>query len=81
MEELYIGEIILLPYTFEPMDMALCDGRQLQIMQYQALYSLLGVKFGGNGSTYFNLPNLKGSEPIPGTAYYMALTGIYPIRP
>lgn len=77
----YIGGIVLFPYGFAPMGWLLCDGTVLNVNQYQALYSLLGPRFGGNGSTTFALPNLMGAEPIPGMNYYIAYEGIYPSRP
>ena len=82
MEEdyLYLGEIKLLPYNFAPKNLMLCDGRILRISDNPALYSLLGVKFGRDGREYFRLPNLKGTEPIPGMAYYIAVSGMYPQR-
>lgn len=80
MDELYLGEIRLLPYMFIPMNMLPCDGRSLSIQQNQALYSLLGVNFGGNPSSNFNLPDLRGAAPVPGTAYYIATSGLYPMR-
>ena len=54
----YVGEIILVPYHFVPSGWAICDGQLLQIMQYQALFSLLGTTYGGDGTTTFGLPNL-----------------------
>ncbi len=80
MDNLFVGQIELLPYTFEPMYLALCDGRLLPINGNDALFSLIGNKYGGDGQTNFALPNLKGTEPIPNTNYYIALEGIYPTR-
>lgn len=80
MDEALIGQIELFPYSYEPMDWALCDGRLLAVNQYTALFSLIGNKFGGDGVTTFALPNLKGTEPIPNTNYYIALNGLYPQR-
>lgn len=77
----YIGQIELFPYTYEPMGWALCDGRLLPVAQYDALFSLIGTHYGGDGQTTFALPNLKGTEPIPGTNFYIALEGLYPTRP
>jgi microcystin-dependent protein len=76
----YIGEIELLPYGFAPMGWLLCDGRQLPIVQYTPLYSLIGVNFGGDGRTYFNLPNLTGYSPVANADYYIAVYGLYPTR-
>lgn len=55
----YIGQIQLFPYNFEPRGWILCDGRSLQVMQNQALYSLIGTTFGGNGTTTFNIVNVN----------------------
>ena len=78
----FIGTIMLFPYTFAPMGWLSCEGQVLNINQYQALYSLIGQQFpGGNGSTTFALPNLRGAEPIPNMKYYIAMEGLYPTRP
>ncbi|MDF2521312.1 MAG: phage Tail Collar domain protein [Clostridia bacterium] len=76
-----IGQIQLFPYNFIPMDWLACNGQVLSIMQYQALYSLIGTKFGGDGSSSFALPNMQGAEPIPGMAYAICCNGIYPPIP
>lgn len=76
----YLGAIELLPYTFVPMDWLVCDGSLLSINQYQALYAVLGITYGGNGSSNFAIPNLKGFEPIPGVRYYIAVNGLFPSR-
>lgn len=78
--ETFIGAIELFPYGFEPMDWFLCNGRLLQISQYDVLYSLIGNQFGGDGSTNFALPNLLGTEPMPGMNFYIAIAGEYPVR-
>ena len=62
----FIGEIRLLPYGFTPYGWLACDGSTLPIMSYQALYSLIGIRFGGDGKTTFNLPNLSNLA-IPGS--------------
>ncbi len=76
----YIGEIELFPYGYAPMGWLICDGRQLSVAQYSPLYSLIGVNFGGDGRTYFNLPNLTGYSPVANTDYYIAVNGLYPSR-
>lgn len=76
-----IGQIQLFPYNFIPMDWLACNGQVLSIVQYQILYSLLGNKFGGDGSSSFALPNMQGAEPIPGMTYAICCNGIYPQRP
>ncbi|SCX82283.1 phage tail protein [Alkaliphilus peptidifermentans] len=60
----FLGEIRLFPFSFAPMGWALCNGQLLQINQNQALYSLLGTTYGGNGTTNFALPDLRGRVPI-----------------
>lgn len=76
----FIGQICTFPYSFAPLGWVFCNGALLQIMQYQPLYSLIGTKFGGNGSTNFAVPNLQGAEPQPGIGYYICVQGIYPTR-
>jgi len=60
----FIGQIILLSFSFPPKGWALCNGQLLPINQNQALFSLLGTTFGGNGQTTFALPDLRGRVPI-----------------
>jgi microcystin-dependent protein len=76
-----LGEIQLFPYDFTPVYWAECNGQLLQIVQNQALYSLIGIKFGGDGKSTFAVPNLSNSSPISGMKYYIATQGIYPMRP
>ena len=78
--ETFVCAVELFPFYFEPMDWLLCDGRLLSIPQYGELYSLLGNQFGGDGVTTFALPNLLGTEPMPGMNYYMSTAGEYPLR-
>ncbi len=56
----YMGEITMFGFSWNPMNFALCNGATMQIQQFSALYALLGVTFGGNGTTNFMLPNLNG---------------------
>jgi microcystin-dependent protein len=76
----FIGEILLFPYGFAPKSWAACEGQILSIAQYQALFSLIGTTFGGDGQNNFALPDLRGKAPIDGMAYYIALIGIFPAR-
>ncbi len=64
MDEAYIGTIVLWAGSWVPRNWALCDGTQLQIMNYQALYSLIGVRYGGDARTTFNLPDLRNRVPM-----------------
>ena len=60
MAEPFMGEIKIMSFNFAPKGWALCNGQQLPINQNQALFSLLGTTYGGNGQTTFALPNLQG---------------------
>lgn len=60
----YIGEIRAFASDFAPEYWHVCDGSSLSISQYQALYSLIGTTYGGDGVTTFKLPNLRGRMPI-----------------
>lgn len=62
--EPFLGEIRVFPYWFTPQGWLQCNGQILNISQYQALYALLGTKFGGNGTTTFALPNMQGRSAI-----------------
>lgn len=60
----FIGEIRLFAGSYAPQDWAICDGRLLSVNDYQALYALIGTTYGGNGTTTFGLPDLRGRVPI-----------------
>jgi len=60
----YLGEIMLFGGNFAPRGYALCNGQLLPINQNQALFSLLGTQYGGNGQTTFALPDFRGRVPI-----------------
>lgn len=64
MSTTYLGQIMLTGFGFAPKGMANCNGMLLPISQQQALFSLLGVAYGGNGTTNFALPDLRGRTPI-----------------
>jgi microcystin-dependent protein len=64
MTEPFIGEIQVFPFGFAPRGWAQCNGELLPINQYQALFSLLGTMYGGNGQTTFALPDLRGRVPL-----------------
>lgn len=59
----FVGEIKMLGFAWAPVGWGLCNGAQLSIAQNQALFSLLGVVYGGNGQTTFSLPDLRGRMP------------------
>ncbi|HEY6759905.1 MAG TPA: tail fiber protein [Baekduia sp.] len=64
MAQPFIGELRLMSFIFPPKNWALCNGQQLAINQNQALFSLLGTMYGGNGQTTFALPDLRGRLPV-----------------
>lgn len=64
MAEPFLGEIRMMSFGFAPKGWAFCNGQLLPINQNQALFSLLGTTYGGNGQTTFALPNLQGRVPL-----------------
>ncbi|MBC8114766.1 MAG: phage tail protein [Candidatus Saccharimonas sp.] len=64
MAEPFLSEIRIMSFVFAPKGWALSNGQQLPINQNQALFSLLGTTFGGNGQTTFALPDIRGNTPI-----------------
>jgi len=64
MAEPFLAEIRIMSFNFAPKGWALCNGQLLPINQNQALFSLLGTTFGGDGRVNFGLPNLQGRTPI-----------------
>jgi len=64
MAEPFLSEIRMMSFNFPPKGWALCDGQLLPINQNQALFSLLGTTYGGNGQTNFGLPDLRGRVPM-----------------
>lgn len=64
MSEPFLGELRLFSFNFPPQGWAFCNGGTLPIAQNQALFSLLGTMYGGNGQTEFKLPDLRGRTPI-----------------
>lgn len=77
--EPFVGEIRMFSFNWAPRGWALCNGAQLNIQQNAALYSLIGVQYGGNGQTTFNLPDLRGQVPMGwgnnGTVYQVGNKG------
>jgi microcystin-dependent protein len=59
----FMSEIRIMSFNFAPQGWAQCNGQLLPINQNQALFSLLGTMYGGNGQTNFALPNLRGQVP------------------
>jgi microcystin-dependent protein len=72
----FLGEIRIFGGNFAPVGWALCNGQIMAITQNTALFSLLGTTYGGNGTTTFALPDLRGRVPIhfgqgPGLSNYV----------
>lgn len=75
MQDPFLGEIALVAFNFEPIGWAFCNGQLLSIAQNQALFSLLGTTYGGDGVTNFALPDLRSRVPLhfgqgPGLSSY-----------
>jgi microcystin-dependent protein len=64
MSQPFMGEIKIVAFNFAPKGWAQCNGQFLPINQNQALFSILGTVFGGNGQTTFALPDYRGRSPI-----------------
>jgi hypothetical protein len=75
----YIGQVDAFAFNFAPAGWMPCDGRLLQIAQYQELFSLLGTTYGGDGIRAFALPKLAPIAPA-GPHYFIAVTATAPTR-
>jgi microcystin-dependent protein len=64
MSEQFLGEIRIVAFNYPPKGWAFCNGQTMAINQNQALFSLLGTMYGGNGITTFQLPNFQGRVPL-----------------
>jgi microcystin-dependent protein len=77
----FMAQLLLWPMSWAPSYWAQCDGRSMNVAQNSALFSLLGISFGGNGSSTFNLPDFRGRVPVglgtrPGTSINYNLANI-----
>lgn len=73
--EPFIGQIAFVAFNFAPRGWAECNGQSLPISQYTPLFALIGTTYGGDGSTYFNLPDMRGRTLVgvgqgPGLSNY-----------
>jgi microcystin-dependent protein len=75
-----LGTIKLFAGPYDPVGYTFCNGRELEIARFQALYSVIGIQYGGDGITHFALPNLQGKEPDPNLRYIICIDGNYPGR-
>lgn len=64
LSEPFVGSVVLFAGNFPPRGWAFCDGQLLAVSQFQALFSILGTIYGGDGRTTFGLPDLRGRVPI-----------------
>lgn len=64
MSEHFLGQIMMAGFSFAPRGFAQCNGQLLPIQQNAALFSLLGTQYGGNGTSNFQLPDLRGRAPV-----------------
>lgn len=64
MSDPFVGEVRMFAGNFAPRGWAFCDGQLLAISQYDALFSLFGTVYGGDGRTTFGLPDLRGRIPL-----------------
>jgi microcystin-dependent protein len=76
MSDAYLGDIKLVAFSFAPRGWAQCNGQLLPIAQNQALFSLLGTTYGGDGQRTFALPDLRGRIALhPGPQYSAGAQG------
>src|SRR5579872_1141394 len=64
MSQPFVAQLMLVPYNFNPKGWAFCNGALMSISQNTALFSLLGTFYGGNGTSNFAVPDLRGRVPI-----------------
>ncbi|MGQ1946266.1 phage tail protein [Geofilum sp. OHC36d9] len=64
MDEAFIGSVFLFSGTYAPRGWAFCNGQQMAINNNQALYSIIGTTYGGDGINYFTLPDLRGRVAV-----------------
>ena len=74
-----VGTIMLFAGDFAPQNWMFCDGQEMDINNNAALYSIIGVNYGGDGRTKFNLPKLTHENS--NLHYIICIAGLYPSRP
>lgn len=78
--EPFFGQIQAFGFSFAPRGWAKCEGQTLPIADNQALFSLLGTTYGGDGRTTFALPDLREASQRDAVNYCIAVEGMYPSR-
>lgn len=77
----YVGQIVLFAFDATPEGFTPCEGQVLPIRDQLSLFSLLRARHGGDGVTTFAIPDLRGTEPVEGMKYFIALgQAHYPAR-
>jgi len=76
MAQPYVGEIRMFAGNFAPAGWMFCEGQLLPISEYETLFNLIGTTYGGDGSSTFGLPDLRGRLPLhQGNGFTLAATG------
>jgi microcystin-dependent protein len=78
--EYIIGQIVLFSFKLEDADrrgLLICEGQKLQVARFPQLFNLIGTSFGGDGTTWFSIPDYRTITP-KGSYYYIAYQGMYP---
>ncbi len=78
-----LAQIVLFGGNFVPRGWMACNGQQLPIAQNQALFSILGIQFGGDGKSTFALPKLAppgGTGSAASLGYLICVEGVFPAR-
>lgn len=64
MSQPFVGQLLLVPYNFNPSGYLFCQGQVIAISQYETLYNLIGTTYGGDGQQTFQLPDMRGRTGI-----------------
>ncbi len=75
-----LGSVQLFSFGFAPRGWEFCEGQLIAIGSNTALFSLIGVTYGGDGRTTFALPNLRDKSPVAGMHYCICVQGMMPTR-
>ena len=76
--ESYLGEIVLVAFSYAPTGWLKCQGQYLSMSEYPALHALIGIRYGGDGVTTFRLPALTAPTSMN---YIICTSGVFPSRP
>lgn len=76
--EYCVGQIVIFPYNFVPINFVKCNGMEMELKTNEMLFSLLGTNFGGDGVKCFCVPKIE--DPCKGVSYYICTNGTYPLH-